>query len=456
MNITSIKTESGCCFDDDTVVDHPPSENEDGTSSSSSIVDGIDETNLFELPLEQTYKLSYPVGCPVWYNKYTNCCTGKNNTRDVYYCGVVIKVLMDLGMSRKIYYRVEKTKGSIDHPANGDECSTQDLIQEDKVVYAAKCPVLVEMTSDNGDTKDMEGEIVCPRGKNKTKASYTVMVFMEDNKVGVEDGVISQRIKFRSKESTVTQEKEVHVVGGPSAAVSTHEANVNNTTTISNEKKKISVSSSSIQHVGPVPEKRPRRRRWDIPNEITTQSTQASSNNKDANMNTLTNGSHHSSNNKDDEKNKQLQRIVSSDSTSLNDHEKVDVMMEEKHSLSATDQRWIPPQKKRCADSISVATRIPKKRERRSKRPTKPKGTLQEASTEMSSPFNRNSGSSPVRVHTNHPQLGPKPTGCQCLFIGNLSKVTDENAIRDLFLRVGVRIRGLRQRNHRNDGSRLP
>ena len=225
MNITSIKTESGCCFDDDTVVDHPPSDNED-EDISSSIVDGIDETNLFELPLEQTYKLSYPVGCPVWYNKYTNC-TGKNNTLDVYYCGVVIKVLMDLGMSRKIYYRVEKTKSSIDHsshtPANGEECSTQELIQEDKVVYAAKCPVLVEMTSDAGDTKDMEGEIVCPRGKNKTKASYTVMVFMEDNKVEIEDGVVSQRIKFLSisseKESTVTQQSEVQVVGGPSAAV---------------------------------------------------------------------------------------------------------------------------------------------------------------------------------------------------------------------------------------------
>ena len=395
MNITSIKTESGCCFDDDTVVDHPPSDNEDDTSSCS-IVDGIDETNLFELPLEQTYKLSYPVGCPVWYNKYTNCCTGKNNTRDVYYCGVVIKVLMDLGMSRK--YRAEKTKSSIniDHsshtPANGEECSTQELIQEDKVVYAAKCPVLVEMTSINGDTKDMEGEIVCPRGKNKTKTSYTVMLFMEDNKVGVEDGVVSQRIKFRSisseKESTVTQQSEVQVVGGPSAAV-------------------------------------------------------------------------HSSNNKDDEKNKQLQRIVSSDgSTSLNDHEKVDVMMGEKHSSFATDQRWIPPQKKRCADSVSgsagneqLTARIPRKRR---KRPTKPKGTSQKASAEMSSSFYRHSGSYPVRVHTNHPQLGPKPTGCRCLFIGNLSKVTDENAIRDLFLRVGVRIRGLRRRNHRNDGSRLP
>ena len=78
------------------------------------------------------------------------------------------------------------------------------------------------------------------------------MVFMEDNKVGVEDGVVSQRIKFRS---TFTQEKEAQVVGGPSAAVSTHEveANMNNTTI--NEKKK---TCSSIQNINSVPENQPR------------------------------------------------------------------------------------------------------------------------------------------------------------------------------------------------------
>ena len=53
MNIPSIKTESASCFDNDTAVDHPLSDNED--DASSSIIDGIDETNLFELPLEQTY-----------------------------------------------------------------------------------------------------------------------------------------------------------------------------------------------------------------------------------------------------------------------------------------------------------------------------------------------------------------------------------------------------------------
>ena len=45
------------------------------------------------------------------------------------------------------------------------------------------------------------------------------------------------------------------------------------------------------------------------------------------------------------------------------------------------------------------------------------------------------------------------PDGCTSLFIGNLSKEADDEAIRDLFMGVSVRFLALR-RNHQNDGSR--
>ena len=48
------------------------------------------------------------------------------------------------------------------------------------------------MTRDSGGTADIEGEIICPRRK-----VYTVLLFMENNTIGVEDEVTTRRIKYR-------------------------------------------------------------------------------------------------------------------------------------------------------------------------------------------------------------------------------------------------------------------
>jgi len=185
-DISLVKSEpmaDGTAYDEETVGMNSSSDTEDEDSCEAI----INENNLIELTLEQTSKLSYPVGCPVWFKRH------RHNDREVYSYGTIISVHMDLtSCTRKVYYRIkEKTKGG-SHGSIGSY--SIDLVEEDKVFYAAKCPVIVQMSC--GDKKEIEGEIVCPR-----RHAYTVMMFRE-GKVEVEDGVVSSRIKFRSEGST--------------------------------------------------------------------------------------------------------------------------------------------------------------------------------------------------------------------------------------------------------------
>ena len=76
--------------------------------------------------------------------------------------------------SRKFVYWVEKMSNGL----SGAEDGT-DLVWEDKIVLAEKCPVLVQMT-DGDSTKEMEGEIVCPRATCNggiVDTTYTVYFF---------------------------------------------------------------------------------------------------------------------------------------------------------------------------------------------------------------------------------------------------------------------------------------
>jgi len=222
-DISLVKSEpmvDGAAYDEETVGMNSDTEDED------SCVDIIKEENLFKFPSEQTCKLSYPVGCPVWFKRH------RHNDREVYSYGTIISVHMDLTSStRKFYYRIkEKTKGG-SHGSIGSY--SIDLVEEDKVFYAAKCPVTIQIGC--GDKKEIEGEIVCPR-----RHAYTVMIFRE-GKVEVEDGVVSSRIKFRSEGSTpdtsISEEQEAsssNVSDQPASqshSESTNSASTNTTNT---------------------------------------------------------------------------------------------------------------------------------------------------------------------------------------------------------------------------------
>ena len=103
-DISLVKSEpkaDGTAYDEETVGMNSSSDTED--EDMSAIID-INEENLFKLPSEQTSKLSYPVGCPVWFKRH------RHNDREVYSYGTIISVHMDLtSCTRKVYY-VSKRK----------------------------------------------------------------------------------------------------------------------------------------------------------------------------------------------------------------------------------------------------------------------------------------------------------------------------------------------------------
>ena len=182
-DISLVKSEpkDGNAYDEETV----------GMNSSSDIesVCNINEDNLMEMPLNKTSKLSYPIGCPVWYNRL------KQTGVEEFSCGDVSSVLMDV-LSGKRYYRITKT---IDDDSFSLSSGNGDIIQEDKVMYAAKCPVFVERKADNnnGEKKEVQGDIIRPNVDRKA-TTYTVILFEDDNKIVVVDGVVPEHIKFRN------------------------------------------------------------------------------------------------------------------------------------------------------------------------------------------------------------------------------------------------------------------
>ncbi|KAL7546400.1 hypothetical protein ACHAWF_009740 [Thalassiosira exigua] len=163
----------------------------------------ISDANLVELPSEQTSKLNFPIGCPIWYDvqrKSRSLISIRN--------GTVIAVAMDV-LSRKFFYRVEKVRNIEDLSGAADSLSGIDLVPEDKIVFAAKCQVLVRI---DGDAKEAEGEIVCPRmvkgDDGMIQVKYSIMYFQADNILDIEDSVLPNRIKYNyAKLSLVSVEQ---------------------------------------------------------------------------------------------------------------------------------------------------------------------------------------------------------------------------------------------------------
>ena len=218
MDLMLVKSEAlAGRYDDETVT---PCDDSASISASSDI---IDDENLFELPSERTRKLSFPVGCPVWYNRRSK----SGSKIDTYSSGVIFSVLMDI-MSGNKYYRIQNTT-KVNNSSSSDGCSSVGdtvLVQEGKIAYAARCLVLVQMA---GDT-EVEGEIICPRSEMKT---YTVM-FVKDEEVVVEDGIKSHRIKYRNA--------QIVVGGDPQKVHQTDEVQVNNNQAVAQAQKQVQVN----------------------------------------------------------------------------------------------------------------------------------------------------------------------------------------------------------------------
>jgi hypothetical protein len=143
------------------------------------------QTTLINFSTEEASKLSYPVGCPVWYNFHSDA-----NQHELSFCrGRVSSVAMDW-LSRKFVYRILKSDA-----ADSDRRGVEDLVSEDSVAYAMGCPVRITVGG-----REFDGEVVCSSrvrdGNGKTESTYSIMTF-ETHQCKVISDLDSNQVKYR-------------------------------------------------------------------------------------------------------------------------------------------------------------------------------------------------------------------------------------------------------------------
>ncbi|KAL7511258.1 hypothetical protein ACHAXN_008155 [Cyclotella atomus] len=177
-------------------------------SAASSCASPVDKQTVYESDLiaysdYQASKLSFPVGCPVWYI-YDNESTPDTLLKQVRY-GRVKAVAMNV-VTRSFVYKIEKENCE---PGEG-----LDLVLEDHIAYATSCPVRVTI-----EDRVMDGEIICPANlKDFTgKHSYSVMLKTRGNQLMIEHDVPCDQVKYRTGdelvESAVGVQGVAHAVG---------------------------------------------------------------------------------------------------------------------------------------------------------------------------------------------------------------------------------------------------
>mmetsp|Transcript_4710 Transcript_4710/g.7459 ORF Transcript_4710/g.7459 Transcript_4710/m.7459 type:complete len:533 (+) Transcript_4710:19-1617(+) len=483
----------------------------------------INEANLFELTSEQTSKLNYPIGCPVWYNKHHHA--QSSNRFDVRH-GTVISVLMDV-MSRKFFYRVEKMKNVNDLLDTAHDVLPRiELVWEDKIVFAPKCPVLVQMT-DGDSMKEMEGEIVCPRATCNdgiVDTTYIVIYFLEDNKLRIEDGVLPCRIKFRNNQMVVVELEESatqvsdrtnqQTISTKRADVSSQNCEQLNTMQSKNaqlpvskvststgtaekaafnlnapipKKRNLSLLQSTDGNANELPQKIPRKKSQTLINDIdisnpdrkisgiecrgqalaTRPGHGAPRRGRATNANGITaknsgplSSTHiaHGGNNAS-----ASTRHIFLRDLPLNLSEPTLYTFLKHYYIAHINFETDNMGKFLGSASVEMETPIDAAKAVQEKDGTLLMGSrirVEYSPVEQGqqSPLNsRVTHRSVGEAHINHAR-GRKaniraPGGCTSLFIGNLSRKADDEAIRDFFMKVSVRFKALR-RNHQNDGSR--
>jgi len=154
------------------------------STTSHQVNNTIYESDLIPYSDYQASKLSYPIGCTVWY-KYDN-----ESIRDAKLTSVQIGKVKSVAMNvatRSFVYKIEK-----------DE-NTLDLVLEDHIAYASGCPVQVTI-----DDQVLNGKIICPSNladfSSHNTRYYSVMFRGSGNTLMIEHDVCSDQIKYCDRE----------------------------------------------------------------------------------------------------------------------------------------------------------------------------------------------------------------------------------------------------------------
>mmetsp|Transcript_14836 Transcript_14836/g.21058 ORF Transcript_14836/g.21058 Transcript_14836/m.21058 type:complete len:455 (-) Transcript_14836:10-1374(-) len=130
---------------------------------------------------DQCNNLSFPIGCPVWYNFAAN--QGTTLKR-----GVVKSAAL---RSSQLVYEVTYS--------DDNENVITDVVEDKQIGFGATCPVEISSSQSDDDNVSLEGEIVLctPSPTNSSKFVYSAMIFLDGSRIRYENGIEEERVKYR-------------------------------------------------------------------------------------------------------------------------------------------------------------------------------------------------------------------------------------------------------------------
>jgi hypothetical protein len=160
--------------------------------SSPRPVVGASPEQIIRLTKEQCSKVTFPIGCPVWYGFSVK----DGDTTTTLKCGVISSAMLRGG---QLFYEVEHR--------NKDAAYVTEQVKDSELCFGASCPVTILPSSDDSGGGDddkntssyCEGEIVlCTLSTTDTKKFvYTAMIFLDGgSRVRYESGIEANRVKY--------------------------------------------------------------------------------------------------------------------------------------------------------------------------------------------------------------------------------------------------------------------
>ncbi len=154
---------------------------------------GASTEQIIRLTKEQCSKVTFPIGCPVWYGFSVT----DGDTTTTLKCGLVSSAMLQ---GSQLFYEVEHR--------NKDDTHVTEQVKDSELCFGASCPIIILPSSDNsgggGDVNNSssccEGEIVLctPSTTDTKKFVYTAMIFLDGgSRVRYESGIEANRVKYR-------------------------------------------------------------------------------------------------------------------------------------------------------------------------------------------------------------------------------------------------------------------
>lgn len=141
----------------------------------------LSDRDVIRFNADQCNQLSFPIGCPVWYNFAAN--QGTTLKR-----GVVKSAAL---RSSQLVYEVTYS--------DDNENTITEVVEDKQLGFGATCPVEISSSCSDDSNVSLEGEIVLctPSPTNSSKFVYSAMIFLDGSRIRYENGIEEERVKFR-------------------------------------------------------------------------------------------------------------------------------------------------------------------------------------------------------------------------------------------------------------------